>query len=579
MKNIRIIGLMSAALTMSISSCTTDNELDTIENNNEAGVFTIQANIGDTQNTRATVKPEDGKGFAWQKGDGFALYQSSDWTKANAFTIVDNTISEGGKSASFTCDDFTAAADQSYYAFYPQGFTKTADTPAFTYTIPDAAYTQSANNDTEHLKDAMIMVATGNSADVQSGINFTHKTALFRFGIGNATSETVTVKSVKLSSTSTECFAKTYSYTVGGQEAIDGKSKELNLNFGNGGIQVSNGSPLKAYALAIPADAIADGEIFTLEVTYNESSTISETYILDADDSFVAGEYYTFNINIGGATQITSVNINDFLHNETTALVKVGDEIAIKGTGFGAESNNVNLEIGEIEVTPTNFSSTEIRFNVPDDFSEGKISLTISGGLRMDYITTFKLLQAGDITQYVLKNYKAPYTPDGDEIIRSGEWMKPLDWIVENVVDESNIETDFVLQLSTRGDKTTANSLVLQTGYGFANRIADGKIYQNTYLVPGSYKLTATVPLAYIAGNAYLAVCNGDGFSVTTASMDTSLTYKDIPYNKDAQQTVDMDFNIDTSGKYSIGFIANLTYQQRWVKVSEFKLEYIENNQ
>lgn len=574
MKNIKFIGLMSAALTVSISSCTTDNGLDIIENNNEAGVFTIQGNIGDTQNTRATVKPEDGKGFTWQASDRFDLYQSPDWN-VNTFTIVDGSISSEGKSASFTCNDFTAA-DQSYYAFYPQGFTKVSDTSKFTYTIPETAYTQSADNDTKHLKDAMIMVANGESADVQSGINFTHKTALFRFGIGNATDAAVTVKSVKLSSTSTACFAKTYSYTVGGQEAIDGKSKELNLNFGDGGIQVSNGSPLKAYALAIPADAIADGEIFTLEVAYNDNSTSKVAYIL-ADDSFVAGQYYTFNINIGGATQITYVNINDFLHDETTALVKEGDEIVITGTGFGTESGNVALTIGGTSVTPTLVSDTEIRFNVPSGFSEGKISLTIEDGKSVGYNTTFKLLNDNDdITQYVLKNYKAPYTPDGDDMVRSGEMMKPLDWIVENIYVDGRL--GFVLQLSKRNDKSTGKALLLQTAWGYPNTMRNGKIYQNVYLVPGKYKLTSSVNNEFaLSGNAYSAVCNTEGFSLATENISIN-TLGNVGLTA-GNQDFSFEFNVTEAKNYSIGLIATITATEKYVKVTEFKLEYLGNNQ
>ena len=329
MKDIKFFGLLSvAALAMSVSSCTNDNEPQISDNNteNNSGVegFTIQANIGDIQQTRATVKPEDGKSFTWQSDDKFDLYQSTAMATANVFAIDNNSITDNGKSANFSCADFTPATGESYYAFYPQGFTVVENT--FTYNIPDAAYSQSGNNSTEHLKAGMIMVATGNSDDLANGISFSHKTALFRFGVTNLTGDAVTVKSVKLSSATTQCFARSYSYTVGGSETVDGKDSELNLSFG-AGVSVDKNSSLKAYAVAIPADAISAGETFTLEVTYNEDQIKSNSFIIN--ESFVAGHVYSFNIDIesdvlqvdkiylaGTAIEGENVEVTQTLENE-----------------------------------------------------------------------------------------------------------------------------------------------------------------------------------------------------------------------------------------------------------------------
>lgn len=305
MKNIKFFGLLSiAALAMSVSSCTNDNEPVISENetgnNTESGVFTIKANIGELQQTRATVKPEDGKSFTWIKGDKFDLYQNSDWAKKE-FSIDDTSISNDGKSADFNCSSFVPVEGKTFYAFYPQGFT--TDNTAFTYTIPDEVYTQTGDNKTDHLKDGMIMIATGNSADIQNSVTFKHKTALFRFGISNLKSEVVTVNSIKLYSTDLECFAKQYTYNIGGTETVDLKSTELNLNFGEGvtlAAKGAEGNVMKAYTLAIPADAITSesGETFTLTVTYNNNSTIENKFVIGTGKPFVAGNVYTFNIDI-----------------------------------------------------------------------------------------------------------------------------------------------------------------------------------------------------------------------------------------------------------------------------------------
>lgn len=314
MKNIKFFGLLSiAALAMSVSSCTNDNEPVISENetgnNTESGVFTIKANIGELQQTRATVKPEDGKSFTWIKGDKFDLYQNSDWAKKE-FSIDDTSIGNDGKSADFNCDVFEPASDATYYAFYPQDFT-TTDNKTFTYTIPNEVYTQTGDNKTDHLNKGMIMIATGKSADIQNSVTFKHKTALFRFGISNLKSEAVTVNSIKLSSTNLECFAKQYTYNIEGAESISKKSKELSLSFGEGvtlAAKGTDGNIMKAYTLAIPADAIAEEEsqIFTLEVTYGDNSTITNKIELNnktidgekINQSFEPGNVYTFNIDI-----------------------------------------------------------------------------------------------------------------------------------------------------------------------------------------------------------------------------------------------------------------------------------------
>lgn len=323
MKNIKFFGLLSiAALAMSVSSCTNDNEPVISENetgnNTESGVFTIKANIGELQQTRATVKPEDGKSFTWQQNDVFDLYLTPGMT-ANTFTIDNNSISSDGKSADFNCSSFAPVEGETFYAFYPQGFTIT-DNKTFTYTIPDDVYTQAGDNNTDHLNKGMIMIATGKSADIQNSVTFKHKTALFRFGISNLKSEEVTVKTIKLYSTDLECFATKYSYNIDGTETIEEKSNTLTLNFANGGISLASGNAIKAYTLAIPADAIAEegSQIFTLEVTYGDNSTITNKIELNnktidgekINQSFEPGKVYTFYIDIDYNRYYISGNYN-----------------------------------------------------------------------------------------------------------------------------------------------------------------------------------------------------------------------------------------------------------------------------
>ena len=316
--SIKTFGILSIlALAMTFNSCSKDEApaapgTENGDNNGNGDVtgeaFTIKAQMGDVVMSRATVKPEDGKSFTWENDDKFALYQSCDFAKKNIFSFVENSITDEGKSANFTCNDFTLASDADYYAFYPQEFTKVEGSNSFSYTIPESVYTQSENNKTDHLKEGMIMVASGKSSELAEGMSFAHKTALFRFGITNLKNESVTVKSIKLYSTDLECFAKGYSFNIDGTESISQKSKELSLSFGDNGIILGTNNSIKAYTLAIPADAIPEesAQIFTLQVEYDDNSMIENKFELKnitvegekINQSFIKGYLYSFNIDI-----------------------------------------------------------------------------------------------------------------------------------------------------------------------------------------------------------------------------------------------------------------------------------------
>lgn len=270
--------------------------------------------------------------------------------------------------------------------------------------------------------------------------------------------------------------------------------------------------------------------------------------------------------------QITSVNIEGLLHNETTALVTSGTKLVIIGKGFGTLQNNVTLRIGDSQAIINSIEDCKIEFTVPDNFSEGTISIQFPGidaPVVYDAII-FKLLSNGtDITEYVMKNYSSPFTPDGNDMQRQGEWMKPLNWIVENRTEDGM--AGFGLQLSTKYDETTGKTLALQTDWGFPLTMTDGKIYQNVNLVQGKYKLTANVTESAIAGSAYLAVDSDSDFSVTTENIsETSLAVTQISSIGD----VSVNFAISSEQEVSVGFIATLNTKQKYIKVQSFKLTY-----
>lgn len=328
---------------------------------------------------------------------------------------------------------------------------------------------------------------------------------------------------------------------------------------------------------------------------------------IKADDVFVAGNQITVkvpslleagkysialkingaDIALGGSAEftvlptpkITAIDVKNFLHNETVALVKTGDELVITGENFGTEANGVTVQIGGQTAIISSITNSEIKFTVPQGFSEGKISMTFTGiDVPIEYTgINFKSLSPNDdISEYVLKNYKAPFIPDGDDMQRGGEWMKPLDWVVEN--GATDVMTGFAVQLTPKGDKTAGKVLALQTDWGFPKKMTDGKVYQKVALVPGRYKLSGAVTQTVISGNAYLAVAGGGDFAVTTNAIgSTALASVAIPVNvaQDSSQSIDVEFNVTEAKDYSIGFVATLNAAQKYVKFQNFTLTYL----
>lgn len=271
--------------------------------------------------------------------------------------------------------------------------------------------------------------------------------------------------------------------------------------------------------------------------------------------------------------KITSINTGNFLHNETAALVKEGDEIVIAGEGFGTEEEHVTLKFGETTVDIASISDTEIRAYVPAG-GFGAVSLTFAGietpveaGLELKELT-----DGMEVTEYALKNYKANFislAQDNSDLERQGEWSKPADWTVVNNSD-SNME-GYGLQHNPKNDVNAGYALALQTDWGFPNSMTDGKIYQAVTLVAGKYRLEASVLEVAISGSAYLAVADDAGFGVTTDGISSALASAQIT----APGTVGLEFATASAGQVSVGFVCTLTAKQKYVKINGFKLIYV----
>lgn len=281
--------------------------------------------------------------------------------------------------------------------------------------------------------------------------------------------------------------------------------------------------------------------------------------------------------------KITAINADSFLHDETTALVKEGDEIVISGEGFGTDSDNVVLRFGETEVRIVAISDTEIRAFVPSGSVDGAISLTFAGIETPVMGMNLKPLVDGmDVTAYVLKNYSHPFislAQGNGDFERQGEWSRPADWIVVNN-SGSNME-GFGLQHNPKYDLNAGNSLGLQTDWGFPNSLTNGRIYQCTAVPAGNYRLTGTVA-EYApkgqgnrgTGSACLVVDDAS-FEVTAEGSNDCIAKTAVDGVKD----IVVDFALPGRQEIAIGFVGSFTNRQSYVKFNSFRVEYMGNSQ
>lgn len=278
------------------------------EADSEYVAFTVKAHINKNVNSKATVNNGDGSSFMWQENDSFDMYLSTDQDKGFTFNIKNETISDNNKIADFVCNEFAnPEGEAEYYAFYPSGkFANTQTAGEYEFSLPDAVYSQSTNNNTEHLRTGLAMVATGGFNDINSGITFKQKTSLFRFGITNNSESKVTIKSISLKfDGNSNFFAKKYVYknsTETENERYETSSGTNSLSIllnGKSGILL-NGTGgtdniLKVYTLAMSGVGFNTSDKFHVEAVLGNGTIIfSNEFSTGEITNWEAGKYYSF---------------------------------------------------------------------------------------------------------------------------------------------------------------------------------------------------------------------------------------------------------------------------------------------
>ena len=271
------------------------------------------------------------------------------------------------------------------------------------------------------------------------------------------------------------------------------------------------------------------------------------------------GESGTF--EVWATPEITSVE-TPYIYPYGT-LVKAGQEITFTS----------------VPVTVKKITTTSITVTVPQGFNGGKVTMVFEGIAQPVESDMLQPLPVdGDISQYVLMNYKQPfeYVKEGGDkgFHKKGEWAKAAYWIVQNsnlTAGEGGAAVDEAFK--TKYGVGSDAGLAIPTDWGFDNAKNEVTLYPTSHLQKGKYKLTAHVYEYDGRGfTGYVAVCKGREMANTSDIPSKSLANASISGTGD----VVVDILVEEPTDVVIGFVCTITVKQGRAKIDNFKLELVE---
>ena len=161
-----------------------------------------------------------------------------------------------------------------------------------------------------------------------------------------------------------------------------------------------------------------------------------------------------------------------------------------------------------------------------------------------------------DITENTLKNFKTPFevTLDSPPLGSCDPYQHtPTEWIVNDAVKIHAYQGKMYGGVDAR---CWGNRNWLSAGnydYYKEKDILNGKIYQTAELVPGEYRIEYEIgETAGGPGHAAVAVANGKELPDFTEKEEKAIAWEEFT------TSTSMNFSIDKTAEYSIGFIYNI---------------------
>ena len=179
--------------------------------------------------------------------------------------------------------------------------------------------------------------------------------------------------------------------------------------------------------------------------------------------------------------------------------------------------------------------------------------------------------ESEDVTSKYLVNYKADfnitmetYNPNG----ASMRFMTLADWTRENEGNTSQ-------RTGAHVDANKGYYLTITTGWdGFADELADHKVYQTVTLEPGLYTFTANFgTYEGQAEGCYLVAAKGKGLPNTADLPNESINYLDMEAKSSTVTSNALLFQVAERTEVSLGIVANMSGKQ-CVAIRSFALNY-----
>ena len=272
---------LTLALAVVASGCSTDDLSDTVRTlpDKPAEKMTIHATTGQQSGTR--VAYEDGAAgmngkLTWQKGDRLTVVRMNGSDYVAYADDYEYGGTEGATSGPFTGTAITDAGN-SWTIYYPH--TVAVSTYYDTVTLPMTGQTQTADGNTDHLRNYLLLSSTG-IKDLDAGFDLEMQNSIMKFEFSNVPAEVGELtRLVWAAETETDSHIRYTHY--------------LMLNFAPGAVTFdADKHTLTAYLAFMPEEMkVKTGGKFTV-MLMGDKTYLAETTI-DGGKTYAAGMRYT----------------------------------------------------------------------------------------------------------------------------------------------------------------------------------------------------------------------------------------------------------------------------------------------
>lgn len=287
--------------------------------------------------------------------------------------------------------------------------------------------------------------------------------------------------------------------------------------------------------------------------------------------------------NIGTFTVLPTPQVLSIASNNTIGsnVAAVGDEVEIKGTGFGTDASVISISFNGTPAEFTLVDDENIIVITPEGYVSGNVVITING---LDIVAGAMMNPAskGDVSIFYLKNYKRPFIQEDyvEGQAGDGNMAVPIQWIVNDAAKCYVNKNADQTKGKVGGMFAKANALGMQVGWGgagSATSITNGKMYQSFTLPAGNYRLeisyiecnTTIDETRIVLVDGFQEIPNIENVSDANTIVFGKLTRNDVSENAPGLET--LRFTLDEQKNVTFGFVATFP-NNKYFKISDIKL-------